>query len=214
MMQKVITALKVQKRNPDRLNIELDGEFAFGLSRLTAAWLKIGDQLTDEKISQLLKDDGLEAAYQRALSLINHKPRTEHEIRTRLAGKGLTEELIDKVLVKLRSARLVQDEQYARMWVETRSEMHPRSRRLIRYELKRKGISEDEIDQAVENMADDESLARAAASRYASRLSGLDWLTFSKKLSGHLARRGFSYQTVAPIVKELWQQHENESGNN
>ena len=149
MMDKVITAIRVQKRNPERLNIELDGEFAFGLSRITGAWLKTGDQLSEEKIARLLSDEGFEAAYQRAVSLINHRPRTEKEIRKRLTDKGIPDELIDRVLERLRSAKLVQDEQYARMWVENRVEMHPRSRRLIRYELFNKGISDEDIEAEI-----------------------------------------------------------------
>jgi len=50
---KKITALEAQKKNPNRVNVHLDGEFAFGLARITAAWLKIGDVLTDERIAQL-----------------------------------------------------------------------------------------------------------------------------------------------------------------
>ena len=212
MMDKVITAIRVQKRNPERLNIELDGEFAFGLSRITGAWLKTGDQLSEEKIARLLSDEGFEAAYQRAVSLINHRPRTEKEIRKRLTDKGIPDELIDRVLERLRSAKLVQDEQYARMWVENRVEMHPRSRRLIRYELFNKGISDEDIERAVDNLEDDDALAREAAVRYERRLTGCDRLSYVKKLSGHLARRGFTYQTVAPIVKDLWERRESDAG--
>ena len=86
-MDKVISAIKVQKRNPQRVSIDLDGEYAFGLSRLTAAWLKIGDVLSEERIAALQQEDALEIAYQRALRLINHRPRSEKEIRQKLAEK-------------------------------------------------------------------------------------------------------------------------------
>ena len=59
---KKITALEAQKKNPNRVNVHLDGEFAFGLARITAAWLKIGDVLTDERIAQLQNEDAREAA--------------------------------------------------------------------------------------------------------------------------------------------------------
>ena len=86
-MERVITAIKVQKRNPTRVNIELDGEYAFGTSRLVAAWLQVGDRLTEEKIAALIDQDTSEVAYQRALNLLNHRPRTEKEIRQKLAEK-------------------------------------------------------------------------------------------------------------------------------
>lgn len=203
-MERVITAIRVQKRNPQRVNIDLDGEFAFGLSRLTAAWLKPGDQLSEEKISELIEKDALEVAYQRALDLLNHRPRSEKEVRQRLTEKGFQPEQIDQVVEKLKSVNLLKDESFARMWVESRNEFHPRGRRLLRYELRSKGIAESHIDSALEKMPEEEDLALKAAAHYARRLNGLDWQTFRNRLSGFLARRGFSYATFAPIVRSLW----------
>jgi regulatory protein len=125
MMERVITAIKVQKRNPQRVNIDLDGEFAFGLSRLVAAWLKPGDQLSEEKINSLIEKDALEVAYQRALDLFSHRPRSEKEVRQRLTEKAFQPDQIDQVVEKLKQANLVRDESFARMWVESRNEFHP-----------------------------------------------------------------------------------------
>ena len=83
-MKHKITALKRQKRNPNRVNIYLDGKFAFGLSRIVAGWLEVGQELDDEKISSLQVEDELEVAYQRALKFISHRIRTENEIRRNL----------------------------------------------------------------------------------------------------------------------------------
>ena len=204
-MERVITAIKVQKRNPQRVNVDLDGEFAFGLSRLVAAWLKPGDQLSEEKINSLIEKDALEVAYQRALDLLNHRPRSEKEIRQRLTDKGFQPGQLDQVVDKLKQANLVKDEAFARMWVESRNEFHPRSRKLLRYELRTKGIADNHIDSALEEIPDEEDLAEKAAIYYARRLQGKDWQTFRTRLSGFLARRGFSYTTIAPIVKHLWE---------
>ncbi|HOG79782.1 MAG TPA: hypothetical protein PK454_08510, partial [Anaerolineaceae bacterium] len=68
-MDQKITALKVQKRNPNRVNVYLDGDFAFGLARVVAAWLQIGQILTPEKITSLQAQDTHEVAYQKALQL-------------------------------------------------------------------------------------------------------------------------------------------------
>lgn len=204
-MERVITSIKVQKRNPQRVNIDLDGEFAFGLSRLLAAWLKPGDKLTEEKINTLIEKDTLEVAYQRALDLLNYRPRSEKEIRQRLTEKSIQPDLIELVVERLKLANLVRDESFARMWVESRNEFHPRGRRLLRYELKAKGITDQYIDSALEKAPEEEELAKKAAIQYARRLDGLDWQKFKNRLSGFLARRGFSYTTIAPIVKSLWE---------
>ena len=62
-LMKKITAIEVQKRSPNRVNIHLDGEFAFGLARIVAAWLRVGQDLSEEKIEQLQADDARERAY-------------------------------------------------------------------------------------------------------------------------------------------------------
>ena len=205
-MERVITAIKAQKRNPNRVSIDLDGEYAFGLSRIVAAWLKTGDRLTEEKIQSYLQKDAFEVAYQNALDLLNHRPRSEQEIRQRLIEKGFSTEQTDQVVEKLKQANLIKDDKFARMWIESRNEFHPRSKNLLRYELKKKGIAEEHIEQVLENAPADHELATRAGVQYARRLEGLDWETFRNRLSGYLARRGFSYGTIAPVVKSIWQQ--------
>ncbi len=205
-MEKVISAIKVQKRNHQRVSIDLDGEYAFGLSRLTAAWLKVGNVLSEERIAALQQEDALEIAYQRALRLIDHRPRSEKEIRQKLAEKDFSAGQIDQAVEKLQRAGLIQDGEFARMWVENRNEFHPRSKRLMRYELLNKGIAEEHIEAALEGSTEDSELALRAGLAYARRLTACDQETFRKRLSGYLARRGFTYGTIVPVVSQLWQQ--------
>lgn len=162
----------------------------------------------------MLEQDTLEVAYQRALNLLNHRPRTEKEIRDRLAGKDFTTVQIDQVLERLKRANLIQDADFAKTWVENRIEFHPRSKRLMQYELKNKGIAEEYIDNALENSATDTELAYRAAIQYAHRLTRDDWEIFRRRLSGYLVRRGFSYGLVAPIVSSLWQQNSSTGNSN
>ncbi len=71
-MVRKITALTHQKRNHRRVNVFLDGEFAFGLANIVAAWLKVGIDLSEEKITELLAADEREVLYQRALHLLSY----------------------------------------------------------------------------------------------------------------------------------------------
>jgi len=201
-MEKVITAIKVQQHNSQRVSIDLDGEFAFGLSRITSAWLKTGDRLNEERITSLLKQDALEVAYKQALRLLT---RSESEIRGRLGEKGYTAEQIDLVIEKLRSENMVKDERFAKAWVESRNEFHPRSQRLMKRELSTKGVNETIIETALGQSETDEKLARQAGDQFARHLTGLDKPTFTRRLSGFLARRGFSYPIITQVVQEIWQ---------
>jgi regulatory protein len=202
-MERQITAIHVQKHDPNRLNIELDGEFAFGLSRLVAAWLKVGDLLDEDRINTLIKSDSSEVAYQKATRLLDYRPRTEKEIRQRLAQKEFSTLEIDQVVLRLKRANLVQDQQFAKMWIENRNDYHPRSQRLMRYELRIKGVAEQTIESALADSADDLELATRAAAQYARKLNFQDRVLFRKKLSAYLARRGFSYGTISPVIRDL-----------
>ena len=91
------------------------------------------------------------------------------------------------------------------MWVENRNEFHPRSRRLIRYELLNKGIAEEHIEEALEGSTEDPELALRAALAYARRLTACDRETFRKR-SVDSWQGGVSYRTIAPVVSQLWQQ--------
>ena len=81
---KKITALEVQKNNPNRVNVHLDGEFAFGVARIVAAWLKVGDMMDEEKIQKMRVEDARERAYQQAMLFLSYRARSENEIRKNL----------------------------------------------------------------------------------------------------------------------------------
>jgi len=206
-MEHKITALRVQKRNPNRVNVYLDGEFAFGLSRIVAAWLQVGQTLSDEKIAALRAQEAREATYQAALRLLNFRPRSEAELRAKLAEKGFDPPLIDEVVQRLIEEHWVADERFARAWVESRALSRPRGRKLIALELKRKGISEEVIQEAMADVSDAD-LAYQAAMRYTRRLSGVDYATFYKRLAGYLQRRGFDYATISETIRRVWQEQE------
>src|SRR5574340_1504638 len=117
---RTITAIEVQKNNPNRVNIYLDGEFAFGLARITAAWLKTGQKLDEEKIERLQAEDARERAYQQAMLFLSYRARSEAEIRQNLKKHEIPEAVIEATLERLREEKLANDPEFARTWVENR----------------------------------------------------------------------------------------------
>jgi regulatory protein len=204
MSERTITAIIMQKRNQNRVTVELDGEFGFGLDRMTAAWLKIGQVLTQEKIEKLRREDTIENAFIRAARLISYRPRSEAEIRDRLRKSGQEETVIDQIVHKMRESRLIDDEVFSKEWIENRSTFRPRSQKLLQLELKQKGISQEIIKRSLEEMQDDSTLAMQAARKQAHRWTGLDESGFRKKMTGFLGRRGFSYFTISEIIPVIW----------
>jgi regulatory protein len=209
-MNRTITAIKIQKRNPERVNIYLDGEYAFGLAKILAAWLRIGEELSEERIYKLREQDSFEVAYQKALHFLSFRPRSEDEIRRRLRQGDIDDQVIDSVLGRLRQAGLVDDLQFAQTWIENRSAFRPRSHRLLAYELRQKGISADTISMSLVDSVDDEVLAYQAAVRQAGKYGKMEWVDFRKKLIGFLGRRGFSYGVSAPVVLRVWNEKQSD----
>ena len=209
-LMRKITAIVVQKRTPNRVNIHLDGEFAFGLARIVAAWLRVGQELSEEKIEELQARDAKERAYQQAMLFLSYRARSESEIRRNLRKHEIPEPVIEETIERLRQDGLANDKEFASAWVENRTTFRPRSRRMMALELKQKGLDEEAIQSAMENV-DDEASAYEAAHKRAARFKGLEWNDFRRKLSEFLARRGYSYSVIAPVVTRVWNEaHTNE----
>ncbi len=203
-MANTITAITQQKRSPQRVNIYLDGEFAFPLAKIVAAWLNVGQTLTPEKIEELKSQDGVEAALQRALNFISYRPRSQAEVERNLRKHEVAEEVILAVIERLKAGHLLDDCDFARRWVEDRAAFKPRGAYALRAELRQKGLPDGIIEEALQSL-DEAVLARQAAQRKLRQLKGLDWVDFRNKLSAHLARRGFGYELVAEVCREAWE---------
>ncbi len=205
-MMRTITAIEAQQKNPQRVNVYLDGEFAFGLAGILAAWLKVGQELDDEKITALRNNDASEATYQKALHFLSYRPRSSQEVRQNLIKRGCEETLVKETISRLQDAGLVNDKDFARAWVENRNTFHPRSKSALRMELRRKGLTEEIVQSVLDEQVDEQALAFEAARKQARRYASLEWAEFRQKLGGFLARRGFSYTTLAPVVSEVWKE--------
>ena len=188
------------------MNIYLDGEYAFGLSRIVAAWLKVGQELSEEKVTSLQAEDASEIAYQKALHFLGYRPRSSAEVRQNLTKKGISDDLVEQTVTRLQQAGLINDQEFASAWVENRNTFQPRSRSALRMELHRKGLNDEVIQPVLDEQVEEPALARVAARKYARRLAGLEWPEFRRKLGGFLARRGFSYDTLTPVVSEIWKE--------
>jgi regulatory protein len=198
-----VTALKVQKHHPNRVNVYLDNEFSFGLSRITAAWLQVGQQLSPTKIAKLQADDQREVAYMQALRFLDYRPRSRLEVRRNLEKHAIPSDVISDVFKRLERSGLVNDERFAQDWVENRSEFRPRSRRALAFELHQRGLEDTAIKKALEGL-NEEALAYQAAIKQSRRLEGLQLRDFSNKLGSYLARRGFSYEVIKQVVIKVW----------
>ena len=140
-----------------------------------------------------------------ALRLIKFRPRSESELKNRLAEKGFTDTAVRTVIEDLRKTGLVGDARFARYFAAQQAASKPVGRRLLLSRLRSKGIdpglAEEAVQQATEGK-DELERAREAASRRAPSLEGLPREAVKRRLFGYLSRRGFSSEIVYKVVKE------------
>ncbi len=201
-MTSKVTALRFQKRNKDRVNVYLDGEFAFGLVAIEAAHLRVGQALSDDDVARLQEQDEVERAYERALNFLSYRPRSVAEVRRNLRKKKIDDEVVEAAIERLTRAGLLNDREFARYWVDNRVQFKPRGERALRYELREKGVVSSSIAEALEDF-DEESAARKVAEAGARRLAHHEPRDFRRKLEGYMSRRGFSYATIKPLIEKM-----------
>jgi regulatory protein len=205
-MTNTISAITAQKRNPNRVNIFIDGSYRFSLSRIVAAWLKVGTVLNDVDIEQLQSKDEFEIAFQRAARYLQYRARTTYELNKKLRDLGFSDEVIEDVLTRCRELQMLNDEEFAETYVHFRVQHRPRGKRLLIRELKAKGINDEIIHSALSDLTEESQLAYEAGMRYIKRVQALPYDQFQQKLIGYLNRRGFAYQDCRQTVRLVWEE--------
>ncbi len=208
-MAGTITRLEAQRRNKERVSVYIDEEFAFGVDVMVALTLHKGQQLSDAEIAQLQAADEVHRAYLSAVRLLAIRPRSQAEIERRLREKGFAAEVVAAAVERLQREQLVDDAEFARYWSENRSLFRPRSVRALRYELRQKGVSSEDMEDALEAVDDDEA-AWAAVQPRIERWQRLPPEVYQQQVLNFLARRGFAYPTARRVWNRL--QSEGEGG--
>ncbi|MCC6177789.1 MAG: regulatory protein RecX [Chloroflexi bacterium] len=207
MINGIITAIEPQVRRAGRRsNVFVDGRYAFSLSTELVGALKVGEPMAASRTADLLWRDELGRCYDSALHFLGSRPRSEREIRDRLARHGYAGDLVDVAIGKLRDIGLVDDAAFAHYWVEQRQTHRPRGARLIRQELRQKGVDAETTAEALSEDGGDVEAEGAyqAARRKAESLRRLDERTFHQRLGAFLQRRGFDFETTRTVVSRLW----------
>jgi len=149
--------------------------------------------------------DCLNAAYR----YLSYRPRSESEIKQWLHRRRFANEVVEKVIALLREQNLSDDFTFAQFWTENRLSFRPKSKRLIKKELRDKKVAAEIIDRVTEDI-DDEEIAYKLGSSRMPALAHLDYPDFYRRLSSYLTYRGFSYQVIRSTMARLWREKENQ----
>ncbi len=205
-----ITDLRTGKGRDKRLNIFLDGRFAFSLGAEVAERenLQVGQELSSNQIESLTGSDEVQRCLEAAYRYLGYRPRSESEIRERMQRRGFAAETIDAVVIRLGEQALLDDEAFARFWKENRDSFRPRSRWLTGLELRRMGVGNSVIDQVVAGIDDEENAYRAALQK-TRHGTPADYQSFRRRLGGYLRRRGFNCEVISHTLERIWQERGN-----
>ena len=197
-----ITAIKAQVKNPERVSVYVDGEYSFSLSynQLLEQKLRTGLELDAARLSELQHISEVGKLYDRLLRYVLVRPRSRKEVVDYCRRKKIGPEDYEPLLEKLRGRGYINDEHFAKAWVENRRLNKPVSQRRLQQELAQKGVSPALVAEVLEDQgADDEQAALKAMITKKRRLARYQDDT---KLTQYLLRQGFGYDAVRQQLRD------------
>lgn len=208
-----ITALKMQVRDKDRVNVFVDGKYSFSLdiTQVAELGIKNGNEYTEQELADLENESQFGKLYTRSLEYALIRPRSLREMRdylyrktrdtrTKIGSikKGVSVELTNRVFDRLVEKGYLDDEKFARFWVENRNVRKGTSLRKLRSELQSKGVEQAIVARVFENSerSDNEELVKVIAKK-ASRYDD------EQKLIAYLMRQGFRFDDIKEALRAL-----------
>lgn len=212
-----VTSVEPQKNNPHRFNIFLDGEFGFGADEdlIVENRLVVGKVIDQSLLEKLLSEAEVGKLMERMYRLWNVRARSEKEVRDyfrvknkelKYKGKEQISNLaVELVIKKLKQKSLLNDEKFAKEWVEARRKSKQKGIKALKAELYQKGINKETIEEVLQEQSDisEEQLAKQALEKKMEKWQALPYLEKKKKVYQFLATRGFEYEIIMQIVEKF-----------
>lgn len=203
----IITKIKPQK-NKKRVNIYLDDKFGFGLGleNFVRLGLKAGEIVTETEIEEILKKAEFQKILDKLLRFATLRPRSEKEINIWLRKHKVYQSIISDLFNKLKRLNLLDDKKFAEWWVEQRMNFRPKSRRIINYELKSKGINKNIIEDVLSEVEIDEGkIAKELLTKKIYKWEKLPRFEARKKMGEFLARKGFGWSVIKDTIDDFFE---------
>jgi len=202
-----ITKIEIQKKNKERVNLFLDGEYAFSLSveLVYKEGLKTKDEIDSQKLKVLAEHESLIRCKNSALRIIEKSYKTEKEVRDKLILKGYEENSINKSIEFLKEYNFVNDSNYTKAFISDK--LKSQGSQKIKYTLIQKGISKESIDEELSNLnkENEKNVALNIAKKKLNIIKNKenDNYKISGKLYRYLISKGYGYDVTNEVVKEI-----------
>lgn len=202
-----ISKITTQKKNKDRYNIFIKDEYAFSVDEdvLIKYELRKGLDLSEELISEIRSEDDIQKAYNKVIHYLSYRMRSEKEVRSYLHKEEITEIQVDRIVDRLKERKLIDDLQFAEMFVRTRMNTSSKGPGLIKQELAEKGIKEEFAQIALEQFereAQEEKALKLVEKRLRRRRKD----SFQKQLDqarAALLRNGYPSDVINSVMNQV-----------
>lgn len=190
-----ITDIKQQVRRQERYSVYVDDKYVFSLSEsaLLDQKIRIGLEVSTEQLQSYKDASKFDKAYNLVLGYVARRPRSEWELRDYFRRKEIDPEAGEAILTRLKDFGYVNDEAFARSWVENRRLLKPISRRRLTQELRQKHVPDDVIRVVLE---EDETSDKDTLRQLVARKRKQSRYQDDTKLMQYLARQGYGYDDI------------------
>ena len=140
-----------------------------------------------------------------ALNALVARAKSKGELLAHLKKRGVEDDVAQATIFRLQESGLINDEEFAKAWTQSRHTSKKLSKRIIAGELRTRGVDQSSIDEALDEI-DDESEYRTAfllGMKKYNTMSRLEPEVQIRRIQSLLQRKGFSFPTIARVIREL-----------
>lgn len=210
VLNMTITKINKQKKEKGRYNIFLDGDFAFGIfeDTLVKFGLRKGDEIDEKKIDEIKSFDEFNYGKKIAYEFMSYKQRSRKDVWKKLRKKKISETTILNVLALLEEQKYLNDESYAKNYLEEKLASKPMGKRLAKQKLFEKGIDKEIVEKTLaenfENNTEHKLAADLLKKYMKKKLKYKNETDKRNKFFRYLLSRGFEYETAADVINEIY----------
>ena len=203
----IITAIEPQKKNKERVNVYIEGEYAFSVGMETAYHfqMKKGQEISYDALNAAVREDNEKYGFDLAVRYLSYSMRTQKEVEDHLKRKEMDEGVIQQVIQKLAHYNYIDDEQYARAYLTDHLNFGGKSIKLLAYQLGQKGISKETIQSVLsdEDYQKEEENLEHLVKNLMKKNQSLEKRKRNDKIMRSLASKGYQYGQIRPLIEQL-----------
>jgi len=201
-----ITEVSKQKKNKDRYNVFIDGQFHCGLSieEIAINHIRVGSEIELSELAKIIKSDNMKFAFNLAIKYISFKRRTVFETKKHVMTKNIDEQIVDSAIQKVIDYKYLDDELYANDFVSYKINEAKFGSSTIKYKLKQKGISDRVIETAILALDEDTEMEICEKNyqKILNRLKEENPMKAKQKIYRSLASKGFNFDVISRTINK------------